>query len=72
MLAGVPDTMIDAAATLIVTAGHRCMNLQGLGGIGCRRARRGDRSTTDRAAREAVAKALGANPVILTGTRDDG
>ncbi|WKA30735.1 alcohol dehydrogenase catalytic domain-containing protein [Bradyrhizobium roseum] len=50
-LARVPDTMSDAEATLVVTAGTSMYGLTELGGIGCRRERCGDRTWADRATR---------------------
>jgi threonine dehydrogenase-like Zn-dependent dehydrogenase len=56
-LVAIPDDMTDEEATLVATAGTAMYGLTGPGPIGLLGV--------------AVAKALGAHPVILTGTRDN-
>jgi threonine dehydrogenase-like Zn-dependent dehydrogenase len=69
-LVQVPDTMSDAEATLVVTAGTSMYGLTELGGLVA-----GENVVVIGPApigllAVAVAKALGASPVILTGTRN--
>jgi L-iditol 2-dehydrogenase len=69
-LVQVPDTMSDAEATLVVTAGTSMYGLTELGGLVA-----GENVVVIGPGpigllAVAVAKALGANPVILTGTRN--
>jgi 2-desacetyl-2-hydroxyethyl bacteriochlorophyllide A dehydrogenase len=67
----VPDTMSDAEATLVVTAGTAMYGLTELGGLvageGVAVVGPGPIGLLG----VAVAKALGASPVVLTGTRDN-
>ncbi|MCJ7830652.1 MAG: zinc-binding dehydrogenase [Desulfobacterales bacterium] len=69
-LVRVPDSMSDAEATLVVTAGTAMYGLDAMGGLvaGERVAVTGPGPIGLMGV--AVAKALGAQPVILTGTRD--
>src|ERR1700752_124059 len=69
-LARVPDTMSDAEATLVVTAGTSMYGLTELGGLVA-----GERGVVIGRGpigllAVAVAKPIGASPVILTGTRN--
>jgi threonine dehydrogenase-like Zn-dependent dehydrogenase len=65
-LARVPESMSDAEATLVVTAGTSMYGLTELGGLVA-----GERCPGPIGLLAvAVAKALGASPVILTGTRN--
>jgi 2-desacetyl-2-hydroxyethyl bacteriochlorophyllide A dehydrogenase len=70
-LVAIPDTMSDAEATLVVTAGTAMYGLTELGGLvageGVAVLGPGPIGLLG----VAVAKALGAAPVILTGTRDN-
>ena len=70
-LVGIPDSMSDAEATLVVTAGTAMYGLTELGGLvageGVAVLGPGPIGLLG----VAVAKALGASPVILTGTRDN-
>jgi len=70
-LVAIPDTMSDAEATLVVTAGTAMYGLTELGGLvageGVVVLGPGPIGLLG----VAVAKALGASPVILTGTRDN-
>jgi len=70
-LVAIPDTMSDAEATLVVTAGTAMYGLTELGGLvageGVAVLGPGPIGLLG----VAVAKALGASPVILTGTRDN-
>ncbi|HXW27015.1 MAG TPA: zinc-binding dehydrogenase [Xanthobacteraceae bacterium] len=70
-LVAIPDTMSDEEATLVVTAGTAMYGLTELGGLvaGESVAVLGPGPIGLLGA--AVAKALGASPVILTGTRDN-
>jgi L-iditol 2-dehydrogenase len=69
-LARVPDTMSDAEATLVVTAGTSMYGLTELGGLVAGESVVVIGPGPIGLLAVAVAKALGANPVILTGTRD--
>ena len=71
-LARVPDSMSDAEATLVVTAGTSMYGLTELGGLvaGESVVVIGPGPIGLLAVAVAVAKALGADPVILTGTRN--
>src|SRR5476649_2356955 len=68
-LARVPDTMSDAEATLVVTAGTSMYGLTELGGLVAGESVVVIGPGPIGLLAVAVAKALGANPVILTGTR---
>src|SRR3981189_709585 len=69
-LARVPDTMSDAEATLVVTAGTSMYGLTELGGLVAGESVVGIGPGPIGLLAIAVAKALGASPVILTGTRN--
>jgi L-iditol 2-dehydrogenase len=69
-LARVPDSMSDAEATLVVTAGTSMYGLTELGGLVAGESVVVIGPGPIGLLAVAVAKALGANPVILTGTRD--
>src|SRR6201747_403857 len=69
-LAPVPDTMSDAEATLVVTAGTSMYGLTELGGLVAGESVVVIGPGPIGLLAVAVAKALGASPVILTGTRD--
>ena len=69
-LAVVPDTMSDAEATLVVTAGTSVYGLTELGGLVAGESVVVIGPGPIGLLAAAVAKALGASPVILTGTRD--
>src|ERR1700709_542593 len=69
-LARVPDTMSDAEATLVVTAGTSMDGLTELGGLVAGESVVVIGPGPVGLLAVAVAKALGASPVILTGTRD--
>jgi threonine dehydrogenase-like Zn-dependent dehydrogenase len=69
-LARVPDTMSDAEATLVVTAGTSMYGLTELGGLVAGESVVVIGPGPIGLLAAAVAKALGASPVILTGTRD--
>ena len=69
-LARVPDTMSDAEATLVVTAGHLDVRPDRTRRARCRRKRCRDRPRPDRAARGGGRQGAGRKPVILTGTRN--
>src|SRR5258705_678355 len=69
-LARVPDTMSDAEATLVVTAGTSMDGLTELGGLVAGESVVVIGPGPIGLLAFAVAKALGANPVILTGTRN--
>jgi L-iditol 2-dehydrogenase len=69
-LARVPDTMSDAEATLVVTAGTSMYGLTELGGLVAGESVVVIGPGPIGLLAVAVAKALGAGPVILTGTRD--
>src|SRR5436309_1642206 len=69
-LARVPDTMSDAEATLVVTAGTAMYGLTELGGLVAGESVVVIGPGPIGLLAVAVAKALGASPVILTGTRD--
>src|SRR4030081_2676198 len=69
-LARVPDTMSDAEATLVVTAGTSMYGLTELGGLVAGGSGVGIGHGQIGLLAVAVAKALGASPVILTGTRN--
>ena len=68
-LARVPDTMSDAEATLVVTAGTSMYALTELGGLVAGESVVVTGPGPIGLLAVAVAKALGASPVILTGTR---
>jgi L-iditol 2-dehydrogenase len=68
-LARVPDTMTDAEATLVVTAGTSMYGLTELGGLVAGESVVVTGPGPIGLLAVAVAKALGASPVILTGTR---
>src|SRR3979490_1599047 len=68
--ARVPDTMSDAEATLVVTAGTSMYGLTELGGLVAGESVVVIGPGPIGLLAVAVAKALGASPVILTGTRD--
>src|SRR3984893_14812305 len=70
-LARVPDTMSDAEATLVVTAGTSMYGLTELGGLVAGESVVVIGPGPIGLLAVAVAKALGASPVILTGTRDN-
>ncbi|KJC40723.1 alcohol dehydrogenase [Bradyrhizobium sp. LTSP885] len=69
-LARVPDTMSDAEATLVVTAGTSMYGLTELGGLVAGESVVVIGPGPIGLLAVAVAKALGASPVILTGTRN--
>src|SRR5450631_1035213 len=69
-LAQVPDTMSDAEATLVVTAGTSMYGLTELGGLVAGESVVVIGPGPIGLLAVAVAKALGASPVILTGTRE--
>src|SRR5881397_3593130 len=69
-LARVPDTMSDAEATLVVTAGTSMYGLTELGGLVAGESVVVIGPGPIGLLAVAVAKALGAGPVILTGTRN--
>src|SRR5947199_4163885 len=69
-LARVPDTMSDAEATLVVTAGTSMYGLTELGGLVAGESVVVIGPGPIGLLAVAVAKALGASPVLLTGTRD--
>jgi L-iditol 2-dehydrogenase len=69
-LAHVPDTMSDAEATLVVTAGTSMYGLTELGGLVAGESVVVIGPGPIGLLAVAVAKALGASPVILTGTRN--
>jgi L-iditol 2-dehydrogenase len=69
-LARVPDSMSDAEATLVVTAGTSMYGLTELGGLVAGESVVVIGPGPIGLLAVAVAKALGAEPVILTGTRD--
>src|SRR4029453_10940822 len=69
-LARVPDTMTDAQATLLVTAGTSMYGLTELGGLVAGESVVVIGPGPIGLLAVAVAKALGASPVILTGTRN--
>src|SRR3979490_243738 len=69
-LARVPDTMSDAEATLVVTAGTSMYGLTELGGLVAGESVVVIGPGPIGLLAVAVAKALGANPVVLTGTRN--
>src|SRR5437764_4086906 len=69
-LARVPDTMSDAEATLVVTAGTSMYGLTELGGLVAGESVVVIGPGPIGLLAVAVAKALGANPLILTGTRN--
>src|SRR3954469_19280640 len=69
-LARVPDTMSDAEATLVVTAGTSVYGLTELGGLVAGESVVVIGPGPIGLLAVAVAKALGASPVILTGTRN--
>jgi L-iditol 2-dehydrogenase len=69
-LARVPDTMSDAEATLVVTAGTSMYGLTELGGMVAGESVVVIGPGPIGLLAVAVAKALGASPVILTGTRN--
>jgi threonine dehydrogenase-like Zn-dependent dehydrogenase len=69
-LARVPDKMSDAEATLVVTAGTSMYGLMELGGLVAGESVVVIGPGPIGLLAVAVAKALGASPVILTGTRD--
>jgi threonine dehydrogenase-like Zn-dependent dehydrogenase len=69
-LARVPDTMSDAEATLVVTAGTSMYGLTELGGVVAGESVVVIGPGPIGLLAVAVAKALGASPVILTGTRN--
>src|SRR4029077_11846874 len=69
-LARVPDTMSDAEATLVVTAGTSMYGLTELGGLVAGESVVVIGPGSIGLLAVAVAKALGASPVILTGTRN--
>src|SRR5687768_2358619 len=70
-LARVPDTMSDAEATLVVTAGTSMYGLTELGGLVAGESVVVIGPGPIGLLAVAVAKALGASPVVLTGTRDN-
>src|ERR1700730_14720952 len=70
-LARVPDTMSDAEATLVVTAGTSMYGLTELGGLVAGESVVVIGPGPIGLLAVAVAKALGASPVILTGTRNN-
>jgi 2-desacetyl-2-hydroxyethyl bacteriochlorophyllide A dehydrogenase len=69
-LARVPDTMSDAEATLVVTAGTSMYGLTELGGLVAGESVVVIGPGPIGLLAVAVAKALGASPVVLTGTRN--
>src|SRR4029079_11261304 len=69
-LSRVPDTMSDAEATLVVTAGTSMYGLTALGGLVAGESVVVIGPGPIGLLAVAVAKALGATPVILTGTRN--
>jgi len=69
-LVRIPDTMSDAEATLVVTAGTSMYGLTELGGLIAGESVVVIGPGPIGLLAVAVAKALGASPVILTGTRD--
>src|SRR5437870_176368 len=69
-LAPVQDTMTDAEATLVVTAGTSMYGLTELGGLVAGESVVVIGPGPSRLLAVAVARALGASPVILTGTRN--
>lgn len=69
-LARVPDTMTDEEATLVVTAGTAMYGLTELGGLVAGESVVVTGPGPIGLMAVAVAKALGADPVILSGTRD--
>src|SRR6202045_2023393 len=69
-LVRVPDTMRDAEATLVVTAGNSMYGLTELGGLVAGESVGVIGPGPIGLLAVAVAKALGASPVVLTGTRD--
>src|ERR1044071_111140 len=69
-LARVPDTMSDAEATLVVTAGTSMYGLTELGGLVAGESVVVIGPGPIGLLAAAVAKAIGASPVILTGTRN--
>ena len=70
-LIGIPDDMSDAEATLVVTAGTAMYGLTELGGLVAGESVVVTGPGPIGLLGVAVAKALGAHPVILTGTRDN-
>ncbi|MEM9196876.1 MAG: zinc-binding dehydrogenase [Pseudomonadota bacterium] len=70
-LVKVPDSMSDEVATLVVTAGTSMYGLTELGGLVAGESVVVSGPGPIGLVAVAVAKALGAAPVILTGTRDD-
>src|SRR6202789_2086594 len=70
-LVHVPDTMSDAEATLVVTAGTSMYGLTELGGLVAGESVVVIGPGPIGLLAVAVAKALGASPVILTGTREN-
>src|ERR1700730_12880102 len=70
-LVSIPDAMTDAEATLVVTAGTAMYGLTELGGLVAGESVVVTGPGPIGLLGVAVAKALGAQPVILTGTRDN-
>ena len=70
-LVAIPDTMSDEEATLVVTAGTAMYGLTELGGLVAGESVVVTGPGPIGLLGVAVAKALGAQPVILTGTRDN-
>src|ERR1700759_1188313 len=70
-LVAIPDTMSDEEATLVVTAGTAMYGLTELGGLVAGESVGVTGPGPIGLLGVAVAKALGAQPVILTGTRDN-
>src|SRR6516162_170490 len=70
-LVSIPDAMSDAEATLVVTAGTAMYGLTELGGLVAGESVIVSGPGPIGLLGVAVAKALGAHPVILTGTRDN-
>jgi L-iditol 2-dehydrogenase len=70
-LIAIPDTMSDEEATLVVTAGTAMYGLTELGGLVAGESVAVLGPGPIGLLGVAVARALGANPVILTGTRDN-
>ncbi|MEM8730693.1 MAG: alcohol dehydrogenase catalytic domain-containing protein, partial [Pseudomonadota bacterium] len=70
-LVKVPDSMTDEVATLVVTAGTSMYGLTELGGLVAGESVVVSGPGPIGLVAVAVAKALGADPVILTGTRND-
>src|SRR5262245_34579376 len=70
-LVAIPDAMSDEEATLVVTAGTAMYGLTELGGLVAGESVVGTGPGPSGLLGVAVAKALGAHPVILTGTRDN-